>query len=92
MKWYTKKELEAKIFIEEYISKNGYSPTYRFLAESLWVSLMAWYARCKKFKNLMWEKIIPQEKEVVIKEIYRVPHDKLEEFWKLRNMIYNLLK
>lgn len=94
MKWFTQKELETKNFIEEYIDKNGYSPTYRLLAESLWISVMAAFCRCKKFKSLMWEKLTQEDKEkpVIVREVYRVPHDKLEEFWKLRNMISNLLK
>ena len=87
----TQKEQETKKFVDKYMNLHWYSPSYREVAKHFDIYPSVAWSRCKKFRHLMWAELdLP--KLTKVKEVFLIPNEKLEEFGRLRNMIYDLLK
>lgn len=49
----TEKTIEAEKWVDDYINKHGYPPTYEELAEGLKISKTSAYARARVFRDKM---------------------------------------
>ena len=91
----SKKVVQTEKWVDSYIKKNGFPPTYEELKNHFGLSRCAAWNRCNKFRSKM--KQIEtlkrgQEKSTKIKLEYFVPNENFEQFVILLTEINKLLK
>lgn len=89
----SKKVLETENYVDEYILKHGYSPTYDNIAVHFGIAASVAYARCSKFREKMKGYAYEGTPRFVkIKLESWVPYEKLKAFTALFAQIDELLK
>lgn len=95
MKPKTKKQIETEKWVDEYILKFNYPPTYQQIKEHFKIDASAAHFRCRNFRDKMRKNNIPPISSIKYTRIrieFLVPNDKTNEFYKKITDIHKLLK
>ena len=94
MRGKSKKVIKTENFVDEYIAKYGFPPTYRQIEDFFGLSVSAAYSRCTKFRYKMVqnETVKTRGGATRVKIDFYVPLDKLARFGALYEKMVTLLK
>jgi hypothetical protein len=95
MKPKTKKQIETEKWVDEYIEKFNYPPTYQQIQNHFKIDASAAHFRCRNFRDKMRKNNVPPLSTIKYTRVtigFLVADDKTEKFYKLINQIHKILK
>lgn len=93
MKPKTWKELETETYVDEYIQKFAYPPTYKQIRAKFSIGEAAAHARCRSFRDKMKKptRMAINENHTRVTIGFFVEKKKLQGFYRLINLVHKYL-